>query len=127
MERLVNCEHILDIALIENISGGNQKFDIFFVDKNSKRYKLSFPRVWDMRYSIENGYLERFCRFRENLPDGIIDNGIYIVEDSNYMKYFEKQVLGSLPTEDIVDYLLYDEIDTTIEILALAPPEIIEV
>lgn len=127
MEQLVNCELILDIALIENISGGNQKFDIFFISKNSKRYKLSFTKVWDMRYSIENGYIERFCRFRENLPDGIIDNGIYIVEDSDYTKYFEKQVLGSRPTKDIVDYLLYDEIDTTIEILTLDSPKISEI
>ena len=80
--------------------------------------------MWDLRYSIENGYIDRFCRFRENLLPDLIENSIYIVKNSKYTEYFGVQVSGTIPTDDIVDYLICDNIDTTVEVLALETPKL---
>ena len=117
MEKLKNCDIIIDIEIIENISGGDQAFEIVFVTKEKEKYKIVFDFVWDMRYSIENASIERFCEFRKCLPDGIIDNGIYIVEESEYIKYFEHQVSGTRPVDELKHYILCDRVDTTLDIL----------
>lgn len=125
MEQLTNCEFILDIELIKSISGGNQVFSIDFVCTDSKKYRLVFDPVWDLRYFIEDGYIDRFCQFRENLPDNIIDNGIYIVENSDYTKYFQFQASGIYDDVCIMHYLISDKIDTGVEVLTLNPPKLI--
>ena len=53
MERIVNCDIIIDILNIELISGGNQEFEIVFLTKEKERYKIIFDLVWDLRYSTE--------------------------------------------------------------------------
>ena len=127
MEILKNCNLIIYIELIELISGGNQKFEILLLTKNKEKYKLVFDFVWDMRYSIENASIERFCRFREHLPEGIIDNGIYIVENSEYIKYFEKQVDGTMPIAELKHYIISDNIDTTFDVLTTKDPTLVRV
>lgn len=126
MERLINCNIIIDIECIEKISGSNQYFEVLFWAKDKQKYKLEFNFVWDMRCSIENASIERFCRFREYLPEGIIDNSIYTVEDSEYIKYFEKQVDGTRPTDKLKHYILNDSIDTILDILTTKEPKLIK-
>jgi hypothetical protein len=36
MEKLINCNIFLDIHMIENISGGNQEFEILVTSTNGK-------------------------------------------------------------------------------------------
>jgi len=117
METLANWENIIDIEIIENISGGNQYFEVVFLSHDKKKYKIILNDVWDMRYSIENASIDRFCEFRKRLPDGIVANGIYIVVNSEYKKYFELQVSGTRPTGELTHYLLVDVIDTVLDIL----------
>jgi hypothetical protein len=119
MEKIVNCEIIIDIELIENISGGNQYFEIEFVTKEKDRYKLSFDFVWDMRYSIENGYIDKFYKFERSNE---VESSIYIVENSDYVKYFENQSSGTLPMKDVKNYILSDKVDTVVEILTIKEP-----
>ena len=126
MESLKNCDMIIHIELIELISGGNQKFEVLFLTKNKEKYKLVFDFVWDMRYSIENASIERFCRFRERLPEGIIDNGVYMVEDSEYIKYFEKQVDETISIDEINHYIISDSIDTTLDVLTTKEPTLVK-
>ena len=119
MEKLKNCEIIIDIGVIENISGGNQEFDILFSTKTGEKFKLSFRYVWDMRYSTENGYLDRGTKFvREEEQK----SSILLVENSEYLKYFENQVSGTLPVDELKNYILFDAIDTVVEVLSLDPP-----
>ena len=125
MESLKNCDVIMHIELIELISGGNQEFEVLFLTKDQEKYKLVFDFVWDMRYSIENASIERFCRFRERLPEGIIDNGIYRVEDSEYIKYFEKQVDGTMPINELKHYIISDGTDTILDVLTTKEPKLV--
>lgn len=117
MQRLVNCEFILDILDIQNISGANQDFEIAFVTTDEKKYKFVFSGVWDMRYSMEIANVERFCRFREHLPTDLIENGIYVVEDSEYIKYFGSQVLNAYSTNELMHYVIIDWTDTILDLL----------
>jgi hypothetical protein len=123
MGKLVNCEIILDIELIEKISGGNQRFEISFTTQAKDEYVLIFDFVWDMRYSIENGYIDRFYKFIRDVQEV---SSVLLVENSDYIKYFENQVSGTRPIDDIKNYIIYDSIDTVIEILTIQAPTLIK-
>ena len=123
METLVNCDIFIDIELIENISGANQYFEVFFKSKDNLKYKVIFDYVWDIRYSIENGYIDRFSKFHR---EAIKKSSILLIENSEYIKYFEKQASGTLPIEDIKNYILSDSVDSVIEILALKKPTLVK-
>jgi len=127
MEKLVNWEITIDIEMIENISGANQHFEVLFTAKNKKQYKFILKDVWDMRYSIENASIERFSEFRKCLPTGIIDNGVYVVEDSEYIKYFEHQVSGTRPINELKHYIISDCVDTLLDVLTPEKPALVAV
>jgi len=64
--------------------------EILFSAKNKEKYKLIFDFVWDFRYSIENASIDRFCQFRKFKTAELIDNSIYTVDNSKYIKYFKE-------------------------------------
>jgi len=124
MEKLVNCNIIIDIEHIENISGGNQTYEIFFTAKDKVKYKLIFDFVWELRCSIENAYIERstkFLRAEEN------KSSLLLIENSEYISYFEHQVSGTRPVDDIKNYIIFDSVDSVIEILTTEEPILIKV
>lgn len=127
MESLKNCSTIMDIDWIENVSGADQYFEVFFSTKDKIKYKIILERVWDMRWSIENASIDRFCQFRKCLPEGLIDNGIYLVEDSEYIKYFENQVSGTRPVDELKHYIFCDNVDTTLDVLTIKEPMIVKI
>jgi hypothetical protein len=126
MERLANCEIIMDIDMIEDISGANTYFEVIFSTRDKEKYKFILEQVCDMRYSIENASIVRWADFRTRLPDGIIDNGVYIVEDSEYIKYFEYQIMHTYPTDDLKHYIFSDNVDTTLDVLTLKKPVLVK-
>jgi hypothetical protein len=119
MEKLTNCSIILDIESIENISGGNQYYEILVLAKDKIKYKITFDFVWDIRCSIENGYIDRFTKFQREAKE---NSSVLLIEDSDYLNYFEKQLSGTLPINNVKSYILFDSIDTVIEVLALNEP-----
>jgi hypothetical protein len=119
MERLVNCPIRVDIEMIDKVSGGNQEFEVFFTTTDKKKYRLFFERVWDLRYSIENGSIDRFSKFIRNEKRA---SSIVLVEDSDYIKYFEQQVSGTRPVDELKNYIMFDAIDTGVDILTLREP-----
>jgi len=118
MEKLVNCEIIVNIHEIELISGGNRQFEIGFLTEGKEHYKLIFDSVWDMRYSIEEGYIDRFYNISREIEQ---KSSVLLVENSDYLKYFEKQVSGTRPINKVKNYILFDAIDTVVEILTSKP------
>ena len=122
MERLTNGKIIMDIDIIENISGANQHFEVIFSTKDKTKYKIILKWVWDMRYSIENASIDRFCELRTCLPEGFINNGFYIVENSEYITYFENQASGTRPIDELKHYIFIDNVDTTLDVLTLEKP-----
>lgn len=105
----------LQIELIDSFAGGNQELKIFLTDKKKNQWVLYFDCVWDFRYAIENAFI---CR--ESELEAI--SSIYRVENSEYMKYFEQQVAGTYPIDDLKHFLIFDEIDTGLEILTNKEP-----
>ena len=117
---------MLNIDLIENISGTkDQIFEIIFLSKDKKKYKLIFDHVWDMKYTTENGCIDRFTKFCRNELNE--ESSIAIVENSDYIKYFENQVSGTRDVEGLKNYILSDTIETVIDILTIDPPRLIEI
>jgi len=119
VEKLTNCEIIIDIGAIEQISGGNQVFEIVFSAKTGEKYKLLFNYVWDMRCATENAFFDRGSKFIRGEKQ---KNSVYLIENSDYIKYFESQVSGTLPIDELKNYILFDAVDTVVEVLTLNPP-----
>ena len=124
MEILLNCDIVIDIESIDGIMAGNQSYEIFFSTKNQIRYKLIFDYVWDFRCSIENAYIERSSKFCHNEK---IKSSILLIQNSNYIKYFEEQVSGTRPIEKLKNYVIFDCVDTIIELLTLKEPVLMQI
>ena len=127
MENLKNCDIIIDIELIELVSGGNREFEILLATKDKGKYKIIFNFVWDLRYSIENASIDRFYHYRKCLSEGLIDNSVYMVENSEYIKYFENQVSGTCPVNELKHYVLCDSIDTVLDVLTVKTPTLVKI
>lgn len=123
MEKLVNCQIVVDIEMIDKIEGGNQYYEIFFTSRDKKRYKITFDFVWEIRCAIENAYIDRFSRFVRGVKE---KSSILLIENSNCIKYLEQQVSGTLPVNGLKNYILFDSVDTVIEVLALKEPVLME-
>ena len=122
MQSLTSCGITADIEIIEKITGGDNVIEVAFSDKARVKYKLVFTWVWDMRYSIENASIDRFCELRKSLQEDLIDNSIFTVENSDYIKYFQHQVSGTRSVSDLKHYILYDRVDTVLDILSAKEP-----
>jgi hypothetical protein len=114
MERLVNSNIIISIDLITSVSGGNQMFEIIFYTKDKEKFKLTFDGVWDLRCAIENAFLDRGSKFVHNESQ---KSSVLMIENSKYIEYFEKQVSGTRPVNGLKNYIVFDAVDTIIEII----------
>lgn len=122
MESLRNCHIIIEIESIEKISGGNQRFEVVYSTKEEQRHRLVFEHVWDLRYSIENGFIDRGSKFEHAEK---VKSNVYLVENSDYVKYFEKQVSGTRPVSQLKDYIIFDAVDTVVEVLTTKEPQLL--
>lgn len=50
-----------------------------------------------------------------------------LIQNSDYVKYFEGQVLGTRPINELKNYILFNSVDTIIELLALKEPVLIKI
>lgn len=123
METLVNCDIIVKIESIDRIRGENQCYEVYFTTVDKTKYKVVFDFVWDFRCSIENAFIDRSSKFCHNEKE---KSSILVIQDSNYIKYFEEQVSGTRPTGELKNYILFDAIDTVIELLTFNNPELIQ-
>ena len=116
MEKLTNCDIIIDIEFIENISGGNQNYEILFLAKDGEKYKIIFDFALDIRCSIESAYIDRATKFLHAEKE---KSSVLLIENSEYFKYFESQVSGTRPVDNIKNYIIFDSVDTIIEVLTM--------
>lgn len=111
----------IKIELIESFSGGNRECAINFTDEQKIKGKLTFDNIFDFRYAIENAFIDRFYK----VPKSVLGkNSIYIVENSDYKKEFEFQASGTIPLDNIRHFVIFDAIDTGIEILTDRDPKV---
>jgi len=123
MERLVNCDIIIDIESIDNVSGGNQEYKIACTAKDGSRYRLVFDYVWFIRCSVENGYIARAARF---CLDAKEHSSVMLVEDSIAVLDLEYQASYTLPVETLKDYIISDSVGTIVEVLTIVDPRMIK-
>ncbi len=112
------------IELIEHFEGGNQELKVYFIDNEKRKWLLRFDLVWDFRYAIENAFIDR-CYTMERNKTRLEYSSIYMVDNSEYISYFKKQISGSLPTDELKHFLIFDKIDTGLEILTMKEPVLI--
>lgn len=124
MEKLVNCNIIVEIESIDKVSGGNQVYEVHFTSADNVKYKLMFDYVWEFRCAIENAYIDRATKFKH---EEIQRSSVLLVQNSKYIKYFAKQVSGTRPLGAIKDYIIFDSIDTIIEVLTVKEPMLIKI
>jgi hypothetical protein len=128
MERWYAYEKIqVQIERICEASGGDHECTIFFFNEKKRKYALHFSIVFDLRYANEAAFGSRVAK--QPWPDPAVMAGIYTVEDSDYLKFFEDQTSGTVPwLENIRHFILFDTIDTAIELLAYRDdPVLIEI
>ena len=147
MEYLANCSIIMDIDCIDSITGGygydcgykysdnrgggRTEFEMLISNKGEetgkdKRYKLIFGNVWDMRYSTEFANVGRHSRYSEARPKELIDSNICIVENSEYIKFFETQAGWALEINGLKHYIVFDNTDSAFDILTKKEPQLVE-
>jgi hypothetical protein len=112
------------IRHIYRFSGEGQECTVFFYDKTKRKYALHFDFVFDARYAIEDAFCSRVAR--RPWTDLGTSTGIYIVEDSDYLKYFEEQNCGVYQVNSFQHFILFDTIDTGIEVLTKGLPVLSE-
>ena len=105
----------IQIEIINCFEGGNRELNVFFTNTKNEKQKLYFDFVFDFRYAIENAFLNRDF-FRKEY------SSIYIVENSDYIKYFSNQVCGTYSIENLNHYIIFDSIDSGLEILTTKEP-----
>ena len=123
-EKLINCKIIIDIELIDKIVGGNQYFEIYFTTSNNEKYKITFDYVWSIRSSIENAYFKRNSEFQNDAQE---KSSVLIIQNSKTIQDFEKQVSGTRLTENLKNYIIFDKVDTIIEVLTEEEPNLIKI
>lgn len=122
MEKWITYHNIeKQIELIEYFKGGNQELKVYFIDNEKRKWLLHFDLVWDFRYAIENAFIDRCYNMEQNKTRSEYSS-IYVVEDSEYISYFKNQISGSLPTNELKHFLIFDKIDTGLEILTIKEP-----
>jgi len=128
MERLVNCDINIMIETIERITGGNRQFEIVLATRDDilsqpKWYKLCFNHVVALRYTIENGFLDRGVKLSRAVDN---NSTVLIIENSELKQEFSREVAGTFKTDDIDCYFIGDNTDTIIEVLSIGKPTLIQ-
>ena len=146
MEYLVNCNIIMDIDCIDSIiggygydcgykytdnRGGGTQFEMLISNKDKeggsdKRYKLIFGNVWDMRYSTEFANVNRLFDAPEARSKELVDSRVLIVENSEYIKFFDTETVGVIGTDRLKHYHVFDRFDSVFDILAFEEPQLVE-
>lgn len=116
METLVKTNIIITIIRIINVHIGDREC---VIKANTREYgdvDIYFEDVWECRYCIENAGIIRWERFQRSDE---LEGSIFEVHNSDYLRYFVCQTDGTLPSDNLKDYLLSDEIDTIFEVISV--------
>ena len=120
MEKWHSYEELnIDVYEITSYVGSIAIASINFTAKDKSKHTLFFENVLSLKYTTENGFINRLY----NVPREVLrSNRIFVVEDSEYLKDFEYEVSGTIPIDDVRHFIIFDTIDTGIEILTTHKP-----
>ena len=81
----VRTEHIYEV------SGGDRECRIFFSNVAKQKHALHFDEIVDFRYAVKDTFRDRIAK--QSWSNSVAVAGLYTVESSDYVKYFEDQCL----------------------------------
>ena len=111
-----------EIRAILEVSIEDQSCNILFLDSNLCVKKLHFPQVIDLRYAIENAFIDRFANVTQERS-----SGVSLVENSDYIRYFRNNSSNSphLSGLELQHYIIFDSIEVGLEILTETKPVLV--
>ena len=122
MENSINCNIIVKIDSIDKLESSDQNCEIYITTIGGAKAKIVFKQVWDCRFAIENAFRDRASKIIHHEHE---KSSVLLITDSKYIRYFEKEVSGTRPIRRLKDYILFDNIDTVVEILSNEEPVLI--
>lgn len=122
MENSINCNIIVKIDSIDKLEGSNQNCEIYITTVGGGKAKIVFKQVWDCRFAIENAFMDRASKIVHHEHER---SSVLLITGSKYIRYFEKEVSGTRPINRLKDYILFDNVDTVVEILSNEEPALI--
>lgn len=81
--------------------------------------EIIFPDIYGYKYSNESGMIDRLSRIPVNL---LRKNRIFVVVGSLYKEEYEFQSSGTRPMDEVEHFIILDDVDTIVEILAVSEP-----
>lgn len=119
MEKIVNTNLVFHINVVKSIEIHDERCTVLVDTTEYGDAKLIFDDVWDCRFTIENGIIDRGSKM---IHCEETSSSIYEVQDSLYIDYFSNQVSGTRPITDLKDYILFDDVETVFEVLSIKEP-----
>lgn len=123
MEKLINTNLVIHINYIKSIKISDERCVIYADSVDFGAIKILFDDVWDCRYTIENGVIDRSSKMLHCEEE---KSSIYEVVDSQYIQYFMNQVSGTRPTSNLKDYIIFDDVENVFEILSINAPRMVQ-
>lgn len=125
MEKLIYLPQYPQIQMITSVLVQQREVKIYFDDFENNKYELHFPIVYDFRQCIEEAFISR--KFEVNVNDEI-NFAVFSIENSDWINNFISAtdgVYGESPN-DFQHYIIFESIDTRIEILATQQPKLLK-
>jgi len=123
MEKLINTNLVIHINYIKSIKISDERCVIYADAVDFGAIKILFDDVWDCRYTIENGIIDRSSKMLHCEEE---KSSIYEVVDSQYIQYFMNQVSETRPTSNLKDYIIFDDVENVFEILSINAPRMVQ-
>ncbi|MCL2053029.1 MAG: hypothetical protein FWG90_01110 [Oscillospiraceae bacterium] len=121
MEKLIHLPDYPKIGFITNMILLQREARIYFLDANRDSYELYFPDVWDFRCCVEIAFSMRKFEFNNSQTAFSV---FRVVENSEFLKKFTYDTGGVYETIDFEHYIIFEDVDACIELVATKPPEL---
>lgn len=123
MEKTVNANVVICIEDIKSVTGIGDHYEIYAKTMDGDKVRIIFDHTVMIHCTIEDGGLNRWPSFEHCEQES---SSILQIENSRTMKQFEQQSQGNYPLDGLKEYLVYDEIDTFIEVLTYDEPRLVK-
>ncbi len=126
MEKLIHISKFPKIKTITSACVLQREATVYFEDWETNKYEIHFPVAFDFRQSIEAAFLGRkfdLCSNRET------HSSLFLVENSDWIEKFIKLSDGIYgdDSSSYMHFLLFDSVDTYIEIITTDNPSLAKI
>lgn len=124
MEKTVNCNIITLIKEVIGITNRDHCCEILAITAENEKIKLIFHRVVMTHVTGECGFIDRGLHLQrcEKSVSSVVQ-----LENSKLIKQLEQQSRGAYSAEELKEFLVIDEDDAVIEVIAYDNPELMKI